>query len=93
MKVETFQCDVCGTQKKAANRWWKVGIIPAANTKLLTEIGMIVTPWEIVPEDRTAIASIAHLCGEQCLIQYISKNLFHSVTEPGAVATGSEAQL
>jgi len=84
MKVETYACDVCGTQKKAANRWWKVykvaqliGTETVENAPLL---GLLITAWDAVPEGMRLKETTAHLCGEGCVTQYISKNLFQTDT-------------
>lgn len=73
MKVETFACDVCQVQKKDANHWWKVttreGIAVIAAWEVTTFDG--IAP-NVISEDKTA-----HLCGGECVVKYIGKNLLH----------------
>jgi len=54
MNIETFACDVCGAQKKDANRWWKVYAVasmdPHATAEQAQLTGLLVAAWERVVE-------------------------------------------
>ena len=75
MKIETFCCDVCQVQKKDANRWWTAYRVAGG----LSILSFHSDP----PGEKDLIDEVepAHLCGEECAMKYISKNLFHSDQE------------
>jgi len=70
MKVETFACDVCQVQKKAANHWWRV-YAP------LPEGGVLVLPWDsgLQLPGYLEAKEPAHICGENHVLQWISEHL------------------
>jgi hypothetical protein len=89
MRVETYACDICGTQKKDANRWWKIRIYSVPNPKTETEplpvgsvAAIVIQPWAATNqggiETTTRLQEnngTIHLCGEQCVMQYVSQVL------------------
>ncbi len=75
MKVNSWQCDICGVQKKDANRWWKV-------YSLEGDRGILIAPWDAVRVSLTdeqpvflALDDAVHLCGEQHVMEWLSKTL------------------
>lgn len=68
MRIETFQCDICKTQKKDANYWWRACRLPDAEAVVLMK-------WEADPQLEVSQQSEAHLCGPDCIYQWLSKNL------------------
>ena len=66
MKVETFKCDNCDTLKKEANHWWEV-------FRQSDGQGIAIFPFDGEPfEDWLKVAD---LCGQNCVAQFVSKNL------------------
>lgn len=69
----TYKCDICGAEKRAANHWW---LATRGNHGAIT-----ILPWSVViagidvPVLRTGEQADAHLCGEQHVLEWISKNL------------------
>lgn len=62
-KREQYTCDVCGTEKKAANHWWKIRM-------WRDEIRMV--PWE--RSNATSRDEIEfHLCGQACVITKVNE--------------------
>lgn len=70
MKIDTFQCDVCKTQKKEANHWFK-------GYKFLLG-GLAIHRWDDTPTGDDVENFEAHLCGADCLTQWISKNFLNA---------------
>ena len=72
MKVDSFACDICHKQKQDANRWWKASTFVG---------GVVVMRWETEPMIlarngmELPASEDAHLCGEACLHEWLSKNL------------------
>lgn len=85
MKVETYACDVCGIQKKDANRWWKVAFLAGGADKQ-KRLGVLITSWNVDPITQlkspqtfnAPLLNVADVCGEECAMKFISKNLFRS---------------
>ena len=79
-KVETYQCDQCKTQKKETNAWWKVFLLDADKDDV--NVGVVILKWEINsitrpfshPEVLPDKAD-AHLCGANCVTEWLSRNL------------------
>ena len=69
-EIKTFACDVCHTQKKDSNQWWRVFRIAG---------GLAIMNWhvEVDDNDQWLLEKMpAHLCGQQCVTEYISKTIF-----------------
>lgn len=68
MEVQTFACDICQTQKKAANHWFRGFRLPQ---------GVLITEWDVTAGSviRGLEEPHAHLCGADCVTQWLSKNL------------------
>lgn len=69
MKIDTWRCDICQAQKKDANRWWKVYMVAG---------GALIVQWESPEPDirqPKATSSAGHLCGANCVTEWLSKNL------------------
>lgn len=68
MKIDSYACDVCQVQKKAANHWWR-------GYKLSDAQGVVIVEW-----DSTTVEPVenfeAHLCGASCVAEWVSKRLF-----------------
>lgn len=74
MKVDSWKCDNCTTQKKDANRWWKAW--------RFAQGGSVIVPWDLEVETITHGSTEYkltnepfHLCGESCVVQWLSKNV------------------
>lgn len=71
MKVETYACDICGAQRKDANHWFKA-------YRLNGVVGIVIVSWEVTVVSgklELSVHSEAHLCGADCVTQWLSKNL------------------
>ena len=77
MKVDTFACDICGTQKKETNHWFMSWT--TENPKGVTVI--LWTP-ELVRTDSTS-----HLCGIECATKWVAKQLSEGKGEKEKVST------
>lgn len=67
MKVDTYQCEICGVQKAAANHWWKV--YPVLG-------GLIILEWDAeLVNGIHPTETPAHLCGESHTLEWVSKRL------------------
>jgi len=80
MKVETYACDLCGVQKKAANRWWKVFLLQSAIND--ATVGVLTVEWDVnsitkplARADLLPERADAHLCGSQHVLEWIQKQL------------------
>jgi hypothetical protein len=88
MKIgQPYACDVCQTPKKEANHWWKAFLlkIDGAIASVLVvgwDVNRITAPGGQI-QTLTVEDADAHLCGEECALKYISKNLFHSEATSG----------
>lgn len=67
MKIETFACDQCKTQKKDANHWFRAAV--------LVDASIVIRPWESRPLELELKTPEAHLCGAACVSQWVSQNL------------------
>lgn len=67
-KIETYACDVCHTQRKEANHWWKVHRVDG---------GALVLGWddELTRLVGTVETADAHLCGVQHVLEWLSKHV------------------
>lgn len=76
MKIATFACDICQTQKAIANRWWKVFLLKNVEDKV---VGVMTVEWDVnsLPwrNDLSPEMADAHLCGVQHLVEWQSLNL------------------
>ena len=68
MKVDSYKCDVCQTQKREANHWFR-------GYKLLITRGVVVIEWDGSPPLDDVENFESHLCGADCVMQWVSKNL------------------
>lgn len=63
MKVETYQCDVCGVTKQQSNHWWDMRV---RNRKALVQ-----------PFDGTMTLGDGekhyHLCDQKCVVEKLSE--------------------
>jgi hypothetical protein len=81
VRVETYKCDVCGAERKEANHWWKGRTAHArSNGGRGPVVGVFVSKWEAHEkyfEHATPAWSEqeSHLCGENCVAQFVSKSL------------------
>lgn len=77
MKVETYACDQCKTQKKDANHWFKAYRFEDVQ-------GVAIVPWKaesVYIAGGGTVSAVtenadAHLCGANCVTEWLSKNLF-----------------
>lgn len=70
-KVDSWTCDTCHTQKQAANRWWLV-------TTNVTDASLNQRPTTVTIGEWDAVCANnvdAHLCGESCVVQWLSKHV------------------
>lgn len=79
MKVETYACDQCKTQKKATNHWFRAYRVKDSTTEN-DQAGILILTWdaksETVASGFNDIESAnAHLCGANCVTEWLSKNL------------------
>jgi hypothetical protein len=70
VKVDTYACDVCQTQKKDTNHWWLMWIREVDEPRFEVP-AMELTPWNTSALDKAAI----HLCGEACVAKKVSEFL------------------
>jgi len=78
--VETYSCDICNTQKKDANHWWKAFLLKDQRGAI---VGFVVLDWNASPitdpvlnSDRSELSvnkADAHLCGAEHLMKWITK--------------------
>lgn len=69
----TFTCDVCGAEKREANRWFmalQVGLVLRPGGPVQPQIS--ITHFDPIVAQRT---SEKCLCGEACTLKFISQNL------------------
>lgn len=72
MKIDIpWACDTCGIQKKPSNRWW-MAVLQHNNDMGEQVVGVSVTEWEHGGDPEL---SDAHLCGESCVVQWLSKHV------------------
>ena len=69
MKIDSYACDVCQVQKKAANHWWR-------GYKLMDRQGVVIIEWDGLPTADSVENFEAHLCGASCVAEWVSKRLF-----------------
>jgi hypothetical protein len=63
MKIQGYQCDECGVQKKESNHWViAYNYVPA----------MIFQPWDNEQADKEGVLT---LCGEGCAAKVLSKQI------------------
>lgn len=68
MKVETYACDRCHVQKKDVNHWFRA-------YKLMRKQGVVIIEWDATPTGDEVEDFEAHLCGANCVTEWLSKNL------------------
>lgn len=73
MKIDTYQCDICQVQKRDANHWFR-------GYKLSDQRGIVIIGWDAIPTGDVVEDFEAHLCGADCLHQWLSKNLLTEKT-------------
>lgn len=67
-KIDTFQCDVCQVQKQKSNHWFR-------GYKLTEARGVVIITWDAVPTADDVEDLEVHLCGAECVNQWLSKTL------------------
>ncbi len=65
MQYPAFKCDECGRQKQDANHWWWMTRAPGPR--------IVVAPFECPVRDENA--PLKHLCGEECVLKAVSKEM------------------
>jgi hypothetical protein len=67
MKVQSYACDECGTQKRQTNHWWLlwVGVCRSGPPDAFYLI-----PWD---EKKAATDDHEHLCGQECVGRALAK--------------------
>lgn len=76
--IQTYACDICSTQKKNTNRWWKVFLLKGDEGQ---PAGVVMLEWDIneVTTSKARFGGFttedadAHLCGVGHLMEWISK--------------------
>ena len=63
MRVSSIICDECGVQKKESNHWF-IGFLWSTGN------GISVRPMS--PKEPN---DLKHLCGEKCVLSFVSKSL------------------
>ena len=74
MRVHTYQCEICGAQKKEANHWMIVALdVMHAVPGAARVIGVRVRrEWcDVV----AALDDVKHVCGEEHVLQLVSRFL------------------
>lgn len=93
MRVHTYECDVCGAQKKKTNRWWLVrasacpakieGTIqvlgPHESIQVRTVSGVQVLGWDGELADQP---DVRHVCGEQHAQELVARFMQGGTLEP-----------
>lgn len=78
MRIETVKCDNCDALRKEANHWWIVYRVETG--------GLMIVPFGTRVAFTNAALLVADtgvdLCGENCVAQYVSKNLSQDPIEP-----------
>lgn len=70
MRIESYVCDSCKTQKQDGNHWFVARI---------TQVGIHIHTWawavreEQMDDDGVKGVSVLHLCGEQCVSKAVSE--------------------
>lgn len=69
-----YDCDYCGTQKKASNNWY----LRVPETHLVTEErgGFVILPWDdelAAEEDDEGKSIYEHICSESCATKALSR--------------------
>lgn len=67
MKVDSYKCDGCGTEKKGANHWFRAYKLMAG--------GVVIIPWDGMSPHDDVEDFEAHLCGAACVSKWVSENL------------------
>jgi hypothetical protein len=62
MKIQAYQCDECGVQKKESNHWVLAFVSTVG--------GLNFWPWSDISDSRAI-----HLCGEGCAAKVLSKQI------------------
>ena len=60
-----YRCDQCTRLKAEANKWYWAVRLPGAR--------LVVAPWDLPIRDEQAV--VIHLCGRNCVMQWIAKEL------------------
>lgn len=74
MKVDSYKCDQCATQKREVNHWFKGYTLP-------NNAGLVIVQWDVtraVIDGDSLVLDLdkaAHLCGASCVTEWLSKNL------------------
>ncbi len=71
MKVDSWKCDECSTEKGRTNHWWKA-------YKLNGVAGVFIVSWDVSAVSEKLELSTdgeAHLCGAACVSKWVSENL------------------
>ena len=67
MKIDSWKCDICNVQRREANHWFRA-------YKLISG-GVVIIHWDEKPTGDDVENFEAHLCGADCVTQWLSKNL------------------
>ena len=78
MRVETYRCDECKTQKDDMTGWWVVQIAPAAQGGHL-----MLHPWtaEIADTTPTQGWQLLHFCSPKCVRNRIEEFMGEAKSE------------
>jgi len=78
--IRTYACNICSTQKKETNRWFKVFLIKGEGDK---PAGVLLLEWDALPNTDPVLSATksdfevehadAHLCGLPHLLEWVSK--------------------
>ena len=66
-----YRCDQCKALKGDANKWFWAVRLPGSR--------LVVAPWDLPIRDEQAV--VIHLCGRNCVMQWIAKELTESEEE------------
>ena len=74
MKIDTWACDICKTQKKETNHWYKGWINEEFSGR-----GICIYQWHV------EVSNCVHLCGIECVTKWMGRELAKLTAEVEAI--------
>ena len=66
-QFDAYKCDECGAIKGDVNHWWQFVRVPGPR--------IVIFGWDCPVRDENAAALVKHLCGIECVMKTVSREL------------------
>jgi hypothetical protein len=72
-QIQTYECDICHTQKKEVNHWWIARKHKVGDGHPNDELSLYIQPIDRCPEKYLSVS--VHLCGFDCVTKWLHQQM------------------